>query len=80
MVGQDFFYRMMASITGQGEVKAILNDPTLYLIQTQSQCYTGKIAFQNDTFMKVELKTQSPKVVKILKVNIKKVEILNHRG
>lgn len=51
-------------------------DPTLYCIHTKTQRYKGNIAFQNDTFMKVSLAEERQKVVKILKENIQKVEIL----
>ena len=80
MFGEGIIYRIMSSIAGEPVSASNTQDPTLYLIQTQSQSYTGKIAYQNDMFMKVELKTQRPKVVKILKSNIRKVEILNSRG
>jgi hypothetical protein len=78
MVGNGIIFRIMSAFTAPNENIAIISDPTLYLIQTRSQNYTGKIAFQNDTFMKVELMTERQKVVKILKQNIQKVEIVNH--
>jgi hypothetical protein len=80
MVGDAIIFRVMAYIKGEGEAKAVINDPTLYLIETTTQSYTGRIAFQNDVFMKVELMTEKPKVVKILKENIVKVQIISNRG
>jgi hypothetical protein len=80
MLGDAIIFRVMALIKGENDSKATLNDPTVYLIETNTQSYTGMIAFQNDTFMKVELMTERPKVVKILKKNIRKVEIINQKS
>lgn len=80
MLGDAIIFRVMAYIKGENENRAILNDPTVYLIETNTQSYTGMITFQNDTFMKVELMTERPKVVKILKENIRKVEIISQKN
>lgn len=66
----------MTFLTGRKEVVPVLYDPTLYQIHTRTQRYTGNIAFQNDIFMKVMLAEEKQKVIKILKENIQKVEII----
>ena len=77
MIVDNFMFKLLAAFSGKNESMPTFHDPTLYHIQTTSQNYTGKIAFQNDKFMKLMLAAQ-PKVVKILKENIKKVEIIAH--
>ena len=76
MASSSWIFEWMASLTSRKEAIPVLHDSTLYLIQTKTQSYTGNIAFQNDTFMKVSLTSEKQKVVKILKQNIQKVEIL----
>ena len=80
MTGSSLIFRWMTALTDRKESLPVLHDPTLYLIQTKTQQYTGNIAFQNDTFMKVALAAEKQKVIKILKENIQKVEIISHRG
>ena len=48
-------------------------DPTIYRIDTNTHSYIGQILFQNDILIKV--KTEGPRVVKILKQNIQRVVI-----
>ena len=75
MAGSSLIFKWMSMLTTPKEEVPVLHDPTLYIIQTKTQRYTGNIAFQNDTFMKVSLNEERQKVVKILKQNIQRVEI-----
>jgi hypothetical protein len=78
MTGSISILKWVTSLTSsRKEQMEVQSDPTLYRIHTKTQRYTGNIAFQNDTFMKVSLTEEKQKVVKILKENIQKVEILN---
>lgn len=77
MSASGLIFQWMTFLTNRKEEIPVLHDPTLYSIQTKTQRYTGNIAFQNDTFMKVALATDKQKVIKILKENIQKVEILH---
>lgn len=76
MASSTWLFEWMTFLTNRKETTSVLHDPTLYQIQTKTQQYTGNIAFQNDTFMKVMLAEEKQKVVKILKSNIEKVEIV----
>ena len=77
MRGSTLIFKWMSFLTNRKETIPVLHDPTVYNIRTKTQQYIGNIAFQNDTFMKVSLATDNQKVVKILKENIQKVEILS---
>jgi hypothetical protein len=77
MTGSISILKWVSFLTTRKESTEVQMDTTLYRIHTKTQRYTGNIAFQNDTFMKVSLSEEKQKVVKILKENIQKVEIIN---
>ena len=77
MAGIGMIFQWVSALNSPKETAAVFQDPTLYSIRTKTQVYRGNIAFQNDIFMKVALAAENHKVVKILKENIEKVEILN---
>lgn len=51
-----------------------LVDSTLYKIVTQQQSYCGNIIFQDD--MIIKFRTEALKPVKILKANIRQIDIV----
>lgn len=51
-----------------------LADPTVYCIETVQRMYYGRIVFQDDVQLK--LQTEDSKAVKILKENIKRVQVM----
>ncbi len=75
MESEGIIVRLFASLLRRVEAKTMLDDPTWYQIRTQTSSYTGKIAFQNDKFLKVALLMSKLKVVKILKENILEIKI-----
>ena len=50
-------------------------DSTLYHVETTSHIYCGKIHYQDN--MCIKLQTEKPRIVKILKENIKQITIAN---
>jgi hypothetical protein len=50
-------------------------DPTHYMIETSMGRYEGKILYQDDVIIK--LRVSDFKLVKILKTNISKIQILS---
>ncbi|MBX2964568.1 MAG: hypothetical protein KF845_00380 [Cyclobacteriaceae bacterium] len=52
----------------------VLNDPTLYSIETAQRVYKGHIIFQDD--IQLKLQTENNKPVKILKENIRRVSVI----
>lgn len=53
----------------------VILDPTLYHVETASHIYCGHIQYQDDMFIK--LQTEKPRIVKILKENIRRITIAN---
>lgn len=51
-----------------------LADPTVYCIETVQRMYYGRIIFQDDVQLK--LQTEDNKPVKILKENIRRVQVM----
>jgi hypothetical protein len=51
-----------------------LTDPTMYCIETTQRTYYGRIIFQDDVQLK--LQTEENKAVKILKENIRRVQVM----
>jgi|GEM_PF-1654071 len=52
----------------------IIPDSTLYQVESASHIYCGRIQYQDDVFIK--LVTEKPRVVKILKENIRRITIV----
>ena len=75
METEGFLSKFFAMVMGKEEDRPAVMDSTVYEIQTNSHTYTGKIAFQDDKVMKLALTSQD-KAVKILKENIKRVNII----
>ena len=64
-------------LVGQGKPDwqgSVIMDPTTYQIETISHTYCGRIQYQDDVYIK--LITDKPRVVKILKENIKQITIV----
>jgi hypothetical protein len=58
----------------EDSLPAVLADPTLYCVETIQRTYYGRIIFQDDVQLK--LQTEENKAVKILKENIKRVQVM----
>ncbi len=58
----------------EDSLPAVLTDPTLYCVETLQRTYYGRIIFQDDVQLK--LQTEENKAVKILKENIKRVQVM----
>ena len=54
--------------------KVLIEDPSLYEIETAMKKYCGKIIYQDDVVIKFRLVNLKP--VKILKANINRIEII----
>jgi len=54
--------------------RPVIEDPTVYHIETVQRKYCGKIIYQDD--MMIKLKVAKPKAVKILKTNIERITIV----
>lgn len=52
----------------------ISTDPTVYKVETITDTYCGQIMFQDDYALKI--KTEGPRVIKILKQNIQRIVII----
>jgi hypothetical protein len=52
----------------------VMADPTVYCVETHQHTYCGRIIFQDDVQLK--LQTEENKSVKILKENIRRVQVL----
>jgi hypothetical protein len=55
-------------------VRLVVEDPTVYQIETTMRKYCGKIIYQDD--MMIKLKIAKPKAIKILKSNIERITIV----
>lgn len=51
-----------------------VTDLTVYKIETNTHSYSGQIVFQDD--VKLKIKTEGPRVIKVLKQNIQRIVIL----
>ena len=60
------------------EQTSALNDPTVYLVETDGRKYCGKIIYQDGTV--IRLQTARPKLVKILKMNIERITIVRNEA
>ena len=49
-------------------------DTTVYKVKTSTGIYCGQIIFQDE--IRVKIKTDGPRIVKVLKQNIQRIEIV----
>ena len=64
-------FRWMDQNRPLGSISA---DPTVYKVETITHTYCGQILFQDDYALKI--KTEGPRIVKILKQNIQRIVII----
>ncbi len=67
--------KSIASLLIQDKQEVIAQDPTVYQIDTLIGTYEGKIVYQDDVV--IRLRINEEKMVKILKVNINRIRIVN---
>jgi hypothetical protein len=67
---------LLFAMSPKTKIDERLADPTVYIIVTHRQSYCGHIVFQDGTMIK--FRTIALKPVKILKANIRQINVLKH--